>query len=198
MSLQIKFNQKILRRYYQLFRKGFYRLLSQNHIEKNVVKIHQPVLSMGEGKIILRNGVNIGFLSSPNFFNGVCYLEARQPNSKIEIGASTHLNNGFSAIADGDTIKIGSNCFIGHNVTMMNSNFHPLDPQQRLLKNTVKSADVIIGDNVFIGANVTILKGATIGSGATIGAGSVVACSIPSNSLAAGNPVQILSTFGNS
>ncbi len=144
MSSRIKFRQKVLLRCYQLLRRSFYSLLSQNHIEKNFVKIHQPVLSMGEGKIIIKDDVNIGFVSSPNFVNSVCYLEARQPNSKVEIGDSTHLNNGFSAIADSETIKIGSNCLIGPNVTIINSNFHHLDPKERVLKKAVQSADLVI------------------------------------------------------
>lgn len=59
-----------------------------------------------------------------------------------------------------------------------------------------KNLDVVgpikIGDNVFIGNNAIILPGVTIGDNVVIGAGSVVTKSIPSNSVAAGNPCRVI------
>lgn len=49
-----------------------------------------------------------------------------------------------------------------------------------------------IGDNVFIGNNAIILPGVTIGDNVVIGAGSVVTKSVPSNSVAAGNPCRVI------
>jgi maltose O-acetyltransferase len=45
---------------------------------------------------------------------------------------------------------------------------------------------------VWIGGSVTILPGVTIGDNVSIGAGSVVVHDIPSNSVAVGNPCNVI------
>ena len=64
-----------------------------------------------------------------------------------------------------------------------------LPPNKRKL---YSKGPVIIGDNVWIGEGVCILSNITIGQNSIIAAGSVVTKSIPSNSVAAGNPARVL------
>lgn len=52
-----------------------------------------------------------------------------------------------------------------------------------------------IGNNVFIGINSTILPNVTIGDNVIIGCCSVVIGDVPSNSVVAGSPARIVSTF---
>jgi acetyltransferase-like isoleucine patch superfamily enzyme len=52
-----------------------------------------------------------------------------------------------------------------------------------------------IGSEVFVGAYTIILPGVEIGDRVVIGAGSVVARSVPSGVVIAGNPARILGTF---
>lgn len=52
-----------------------------------------------------------------------------------------------------------------------------------------------IGNNVFIYANSVVLPGVEIGDNVIIGAGSVVTKSIPSNSVAVGNPCKVIKTI---
>lgn len=54
---------------------------------------------------------------------------------------------------------------------------------------------ITIGNNVWLGRDVTILKGVTIGDNVIIGLGSVVSRSIPSGSVAIGNPAQVVCSF---
>lgn len=49
-----------------------------------------------------------------------------------------------------------------------------------------------VGQNCFIGGGSIILPGVVIGDNCVIGAGSVVTKDIPSRSIAAGNPAQII------
>ncbi|RLM32799.1 DapH/DapD/GlmU-related protein [Haloarcula sp. Atlit-120R] len=49
-----------------------------------------------------------------------------------------------------------------------------------------------IGDNVWIGQGVTVLKGVSIGDGSVIGASSVVSKDIPPQSLAVGQPANVV------
>lgn len=54
---------------------------------------------------------------------------------------------------------------------------------------------VVIGDNVFIGMRAMLLKNTTIGNNCVIGAGSIVRGVVPDNSVAAGNPAQVVMTI---
>ena len=50
-------------------------------------------------------------------------------------------------------------------------------------------------NNVFVGRGSIILPGISIGDNCVIGAGSVVSSSIPSNSVAVGNPARVVSSY---
>jgi acetyltransferase-like isoleucine patch superfamily enzyme len=111
------------------------------------------------------------------------------------------LMNGALIMAE-ERIEIGSYCLISWNVGIADSDFHPLEPAQRLIdaralapffkdrppRPPLRTARVIIEDNVWIGMNATILKGVTIGENSVVAAGSVVSKSVPSNTVVAGNP----------
>ncbi len=53
-------------------------------------------------------------------------------------------------------------------------------------------APVRLEDNVFVGAGSIILPGVRIGKNTIIGAGSLVNKDVPSNCIAAGNPIKII------
>lgn len=55
-----------------------------------------------------------------------------------------------------------------------------------------KTPPLKIGKNVWIGSNCVLLPGVEIGDNVIIGAGSIVTKSIPSNSIAAGNPCKVI------
>ena len=93
-------------------------------------------------------------------------------------------------------IEIGNNVMIGVGTHIYDTNFHNINPKDRIEKkdpkDTVKTAPVIIHDNVFIGAFSIILKGVTIGENSVIAAGSVVTKSIPDNQIWGGNPAHFI------
>lgn len=90
-------------------------------------------------------------------------------------------------------IIIGRDVWIGANVTIYDTDFHPIDPYERLKLNApVKSADVVIEDCVWIGANTMILKGVHVGKGAVIAAGSIVTKDIPDFTVYGGNPAKLI------
>jgi acetyltransferase-like isoleucine patch superfamily enzyme len=152
----------------------------------------QPALCIGSGIIKFGKNVHLGCFPSPNFLNGVCYLEARNTTARIEIGDGCWINNNFAAIAESSTIVIGSACLIGPSVTIFDSDFHGLQPQDRNNLVAVRRERVFVGDNVFIGANVVILRGVEIGRNSVVAAGSVVTRNIPANVIAAGNPARVI------
>ena len=128
-------------------------------------------------------------------------------NGKCTVGDFTLLN-GALVMAE-ERINIGSHCLISWNVGIADSDFHPLEPAQRLIdaqalapffkdrppRPKLKTAPVKIGDNVWIGMGAVILKGVTIGDNSVVAAGAIVTKSIPGNSIAAGNPAEVVKKF---
>ena len=128
-------------------------------------------------------------------------------NGTCTIGDFTLLNGAL--IMAEDKIDIGSHCLISWNVGIADSDFHPLEPAQRLIdaqalapffkdrpaRPKLKTAPVRIADNVWVGMNAVILKGVTIGENSIVAAGSVVTKSIPPNTVVAGNPAVIVKEF---
>jgi acetyltransferase-like isoleucine patch superfamily enzyme len=128
-------------------------------------------------------------------------------NANVTIGDFTLLNGAL--IMAEDKIDIGSHCLVSWNVGIADSDFHPLEPAQRLIdaqalapyfkdrppRPKLKTAPVIIKDNVWIGMNAVILKGVTIGENSVVAAGSVVTKSVPPNTVVAGNPAVAVKTF---
>lgn len=128
-------------------------------------------------------------------------------NGKCTVGDFTLLN-GAIVMAE-ERIDIGSHCLISWSVGIADSDFHPLEPAQRLIdaqalapffkdrppRPKLKTAPVRIGDNVWIGMGAVILKGVTIGDNSVVAAGAIVTKSIPENSIAAGNPAEVVKKF---
>jgi acetyltransferase-like isoleucine patch superfamily enzyme len=118
------------------------------------------------------------------------------------------LLNGALIMAE-EKIDIGSHCLISWNVGIADSDFHPLEPAQRLIdaqalapyfadrppRPELKTAPVKIADNVWIGMNAVILKGVTIGKNSVVAAGAVVTRSVSPNTVVAGNPAVVVKQF---
>lgn len=175
----------------QRVRISFYQYISTCHLIGLPIR-NQPVQCVGLGSIEFDGQVNFGVFPSPFFYNGCCYLEARNPNAKISFGNGTWISNNFVAISDHKSITIGNNVLIGTFVEIYDSNFHGLEPDRRGFNSPDKSSPVVIEDNVFLGSNVIILKGVTIGRDSVIANGSIVTKSIPPGVIAGGNPAKVL------
>lgn len=112
-------------------------------------------------------------------------------NSVIDIGDNFGMTGG--TICAAEKIIIGNNVSIGANTTIVDTDFHPLNSDNRIISpQNGETSPVFINDNVFIGMNCLILKGVTIGKGSVIGAGSVVTKNIPAGVIAAGNPARVI------
>jgi acetyltransferase-like isoleucine patch superfamily enzyme len=114
-----------------------------------------------------------------------------QAGAVLQIGAHFGMTGG--TICAAEKITIGNNVAVGANCTIIDTDFHPLDPAYRMLHpQDAVTAPISIEDDVFIGMNCIVLKGVTIGHSSVIGAGSVVTKNIPARSVAAGNPAKVL------
>lgn len=159
-------------------------------------------------------------------FYGTSIVENHRKNrDKIKIGENTHIRGELLVFNYGGKIVIGDDCFIGegsriwsgdsltigndvlisHNVNIIDTNSHEINAVERskrykeLLisghwedKGSIKTAPIVIEDFAWISFGVTILKGVKIGKGAIIGAKSVVMKDVPDWTIVAGNPAQVI------
>jgi len=151
----------------------------------------------GSGAVVL--GKHVSVYAGCSFAVGA--------NGRVRVGDFTLLNGAL--IMAEEKIDIGSHCLISWNVGIADSDFHPLEPAQRLIdaqalapffkdrppRPKLKTAPVKIADNVWIGMNAVILKGVTIGENSFVAAGSVDTKSVPPNTVVAGNPAVAVKTF---
>jgi len=167
-------------------------------IEQNVKFVGQPLITnVKDSTIKIGAGCifNSKFTSNVAGINHPCILTTMRPNAKIEIGE----NSGFSGatIVAYNHVKIGNNVNVGVNACIYDSDFHPIDAEDRRNHSTeaIKDKPIIIEDDVWIGANVIVLKGVTIGCRSIIGAGSIVTTNVPADSIFAGNPAKLIKTL---
>jgi acetyltransferase-like isoleucine patch superfamily enzyme len=150
-------------------------------------------------------------------------FRSKQPDA-LHIGAHATMDGVHFAVGEGGKISIGDYCYftnavllcelelrignyvvIGWNTTIADTDFHPLDPAERIAdaiacsplnqgrpRPEIAKKPVVIEDDVWIGPNATILKGVRIGAGAWIEAGSLVTRDVPPGSRVLGNPAQIV------
>lgn len=126
-----------------------------------------------------------------NLMGGIC-AENATINIGNNVGISSSSIRAKHSITIKDNVKIGADCII------LDTDSHSLNYLTRRTKNEGKSAvcaPIVIEEDVLIGTRCIILKGVTIGARSIIGAGSVVTKSIPSDSIAAGNPCKVIRTF---
>ena len=151
-----------------------------------IQKHRRSEMYIGPG-LSLRSSVS----SNPLGPNHRVILCTWQAGAVLEIGDNFAMTGG--SVCAAERVKIGSNVAVGANCTIVDTDFHPLNPDLRRQSPQVANTDpILIEDDVFIGMNCLILKGVRIGRGSVIGAGSVVTKDVPACVVVAGNPAHII------
>ncbi len=184
---------KIFRKILALFRRLFYRMISDAKVEGRPL-CAAPLLSQGAGTVSFGRNVHVGLSYDTDFWTSYVFLNPRHPESKIEIGENSWVGNHFVAISEGPGILVGKNVLVGTHVEVYDSDFHAVNVRDRL-NSDAKRASVTIGNGVWIGNNVTILKGTEIGENSVVAAGAVVSGKFPPNVVLGGVPAKIIRTI---
>lgn len=125
-----------------------------------------------------------------------CILSTRRAGAVLQIGDDFGMTGG--AIVCEQRITIGDRVWVGANTTILDTDFHPLEPTRRAAAPLDgATAPIVIEDDVFIGMGCLILKGVTLGTGAVIGAGSVVTRDVAPHSVVGGNPARYLRSISS-
>ena len=113
-------------------------------------------------------------------------------HARIRIGSGVFLNLGVMVAAT-ELVEIGSHCMLANGCFVSDADHRFDDPHRPVpWQGFTTKGPTRVGDNVWCGANVVITSGVTIGERCVIGANSVVTSDIPSFSIAAGAPAQVL------
>jgi acetyltransferase-like isoleucine patch superfamily enzyme len=163
-------------------------------VGQNVRLYGCPVIARCASSIITL-GDRVVLCSDPRYTalgtNHAVVLRTLGAGAEIVIGNDVGISGG--TICAVKRVSIGDGTMLGANVTIMDTDFHPISSASRRYDDAgIESSPVEIGANVFIGASVIILKGVRIGDNSVIGAGSVVSGDIPVNAIAAGNPCRVI------
>lgn len=138
--------------------------------------------------------------------DGVHFSVGRQGGVTIGDGCTFY----GSVILCDRQIQIGRFVFMGWNVVVSDSDFHPTEPVERMQdvlacsplaegrpRRAYPTKPVVVGDDVYIGHGATVLKGVTIGNGAWIEPGAMVTRDVPPGVRVLGNPAQIVESVGD-
>jgi len=119
-------------------------------------------------------------------------LAALEPGSTIAIGSGTGIS-GASIVARSSVI-IGNRVLIGAGACVWDTDFHPLDPEERHVHATrgAASAPVRIEDEVFIGSDTQLVAPVRVRRGAFVGAGSTITKDVPPYALAISRGRQVI------
>lgn len=88
-----------------------------------------------------------------------------------------------------DQVKIGDNSVVSQGSYLCTASHDVNSRNMRLV-----TKPIVIGNGVWVAAKVIVLPGVEMADGAVAGAGSVVAKSVRTNEVVAGNPARIVST----
>jgi acetyltransferase-like isoleucine patch superfamily enzyme len=189
--------------YSQYLRQLWWRYVLPKQIKRlgvnaaSSVRFHgMPIISLVyESKIEI--GENSVICSNPTMtalgVNQPVVLRTLRPGAAIIIGNNTGISGG--AICAATHVEIGNDCLLGANVTIVDTDFHALNPIGRRTNNNpleIGAEPIIVEDNVFIGTGSIVLKGVRVGKNSVIGAGSVVTKDVPPDSIVAGNPAKLM------
>jgi acetyltransferase-like isoleucine patch superfamily enzyme len=188
---------------------GYYQLVPGGLVPGDWSKYKIPEnVAAGDGTLIntaqcfahFRSSMSPGLEAGRNCtFSAVSFNVEKQ--GVIQIGDDCFFSQGFLIATQ--RITIGSRVYLASGATVVDSDFHPLDPGERLWDTAAlarggqlsfapfRSRPVEIGDDVWIGFNATILKGVSIGNGAIIDPGAVVSRDVAAGARVAGNPAVV-------
>ena len=115
----------------------------------------------------------------------------------FEIGEHSFIGPN-AVMGAGGGIRIGNYVLFGPDVVVSSENHRFDDPDTRIRDQGVTRKGVVIEDDCWIASKAVILDGVTVGRGSVVAAGAVVTRDVPSYSVVAGIPAEVIRRRGES
>lgn len=147
----------------------------------------------GPGRLVIGKKVviNSAFNANPVGINSKTAFHIG-PSATVKIGDKVGISNSlFYALG---SITIEDNVLIGGGCQFLDSDFHSISYEERILGDDRQKniRPILIKEGAFIGASCIILKGVTVGERSVVGAGAIVVKDIPAGEIWAGNPAKFI------
>lgn len=188
--------------------KGAYNLTKRCiHSIKNRIVIIKCILRydnlmIGPGALLkFRTSQSVVFGNNV-YIGAYTYMEqgtnSSSNDSCLIIGSNTYIGEFNNLRAVDGSIRIGENCLVSQNVSIIASNHNTSNIMKNISDQGVdfSKCGIEIMDDVWIGANCVILPGSLIGRGSVVAAGSVVRGTLEENSVYAGVPARFIKRRG--
>ncbi|MCO4253151.1 acyltransferase [Pseudarthrobacter raffinosi] len=189
MHSPLVIKQRIQSEYYAFVLRGQGAMLAPTAriIGKPIVQIEQM------SKLVI--GARVRLISDSRRtalgVNHPVVLRTLSPTAQLIISDDVGISGG--SICAAHRVEIGAGTMLGANVTIADTDFHPVDHEWRRYQPTPPSDPkdmVLIGRNVFIGTGAVILKGTVLHDHCVVGAGSIVKGEFEAGTVLAGNPAR--------
>lgn len=132
---------------------------------------HEETIFISDGKIEFKGNCTIG--------SGAKIAVSKK--CRLSVGENFNETGRFHVCCE-TGIRIGDNCMFSWDVTLIDTDYHPIKDENRRILNAPRA--ISIGNHVWIGCNTMILKGVNIPDNNIIAAGSIIRGSLSkSNSI---------------
>lgn len=140
-------------------------------------RLETRFLVENHAEVIVENDFSIGYGSDIEVF----------AHAKLQIAGkgATNIN---TTIICGDSISLGERVMLGRNVTIRDNN----GGHYIARRGYQNSRSVVIGQHVWLCEGCTVMSGAKVGEGAIVGSHSLVVGHVPSFTMVAGYPAQVV------
>jgi acetyltransferase-like isoleucine patch superfamily enzyme len=138
------------------------------------------VITEGDGRIIFKGKADLS--------QGISLRVTDK--AEIVLGSGIY-TNGYCSIRSRKKITVGKDNMWGWNVTVMDTDGHPIYNSHKEIINDNK--EIVIGDNVWLGSESRVLKGAVVSNGCIVGMGSIVTHKENTeNAIIVGSPAKVV------
>ncbi len=149
------------------------------------LQLNCPFFFQGPGRLVIGDNVVIG----PSFWSAdrITTIATRTSHAVVTVGNDVVLEG--TRIGCQTSITIGDRCMIGE-ASIMDTDFHGLDPDQRFSDQMTRTEPVMLAEDVKVASDSFILRGVTLGAGVVVRPKSVVTKSIPAGLTVSGYPAR--------
>lgn len=146
------------------------------------------------GRIVIERDVHFAFVGGSPWLGPIGF-EMRTEESHVTLCQGVWVMRAARFICV-KSITVRNDVTIGDGCLLLDSDIHNFTPGA--WDKPMRGSPIVISERAHLAPNVTVLKGVTIGADTVVGNSSVVQRSLPSRSVALGNPARVVLSYAPS